>query len=132
MRKISFKTKITLTFLAAYAVLSLYLIGLFYVKTVLAQKEALRQKLMELSYLGTRIVSGELVEKIVPTRSNMNSAEYKKLRKDLKGIMEAHPDIADVYVLVDTRTPGIMKLRRMVFPGPGFNSLSSASGMATS
>ena len=62
MRKISFKTKITLTFLAAYAVLSLYLIGLFYVKTVLAQKEALRQKLMELSYLGNRIVSGELVE----------------------------------------------------------------------
>jgi sigma-B regulation protein RsbU (phosphoserine phosphatase) len=109
MRKISFKTKITLTFLAAYAVLSLYLIGLFYIKTVLTQKEALRQKLMELSYLGTRIVSGELVEKIVPTRSNMNSAEYKKLRKDLKGIMEAHPDIADVYVLVDTRTPGIMK-----------------------
>jgi sigma-B regulation protein RsbU (phosphoserine phosphatase) len=109
MRKISFKTKITFTFLATYAVLSLYLIGLFYVKTVLDQKEDLRQKLMELSYLGTRIVSGDLVERIVPTRSNMNSAEYKELRGKLRSIMDVHSDIADVYVLVDTKTPGIMK-----------------------
>ncbi|MBD3427164.1 MAG: SpoIIE family protein phosphatase [Candidatus Omnitrophica bacterium] len=109
MRKISFKAKITLTFLATYTILSLYLIGLFYVKAVLVQKENLRQKLMELSTLGTRIVPASLVEKIVPTRSNMNSAEYLELRSKLQSIMNVHPDIADVYVLVNTRSPGIMK-----------------------
>jgi sigma-B regulation protein RsbU (phosphoserine phosphatase) len=109
MIRISFKTKITLTFFVAYTLLSVYLIGLFYFKAVYVQKESLRQKLMELSSLGTRIVPTGLVEKIVPTRANMNSKEYKELREKLRSIMEVHPDIADVYVLVDTERPGIMK-----------------------
>ncbi|MFQ5952071.1 MAG: SpoIIE family protein phosphatase [Candidatus Omnitrophota bacterium] len=109
MKKISFKTKITLIFFACYAVLSLYLVGLFYTKTVVVQKENLRVKLMDLASLGAQLVPAKLVEDIVPVRASMKTREYQEMVEYLDSIMGINEDIADTYVLVDTDRPGIMK-----------------------
>jgi serine phosphatase RsbU (regulator of sigma subunit) len=109
MKNISFKTKINFIFFSCYTFLIICLIGLFYVKAVNIQKENLREKLIELATLGTRVVSAELVDSIVPVRASMKTREYKDLVKRLDSIMNIHPEIADTYVLVSTSKPGIMK-----------------------
>ena len=109
MKSISFKTKINLVFFTCYTVLFLGLISLFYVNAINIQKEHLREKLMELAVLGTRMVSAELVESIVQVRASMKTREYQEMVDRLNSIMNINPEIADVYVLVSTSKPGIMK-----------------------
>ena len=109
MRNISFKTKIALIFFVFYTFLSLYLISLFYFKSVLVQKEQLRQRLMQTADLGSVIVRAELVRNVVPVRSSMRTKEYRELVDKLRIVKDSHADIDDVYVLVDTSKPGIMK-----------------------
>lgn len=109
MKGISFKTKINLVFFTCYMVLFLGLISLFYAKAVDIQKEHLREKLMELADLGTRMIPAELVENIVPVRASMKTKEYRDIADRLGSIMSINPEIADVYVLVSTPRPGIMK-----------------------
>ncbi|MGB3241746.1 MAG: PP2C family protein-serine/threonine phosphatase [Candidatus Omnitrophota bacterium] len=109
MKSVSFKTKINLVFFTCYIVLFFGLISLFYAKAIDIQKENLREKLMELAVLGTRIVSAELVESIVPVRASMKTREYQGMVDRLDSIMSINPEIADVYVLVSTSKPGVMK-----------------------
>jgi len=109
MRNMRFKNKIALIFFISYAALSIYLIGFFYNKTIFLQKEQLREKLMQLSYLGTQIVPADLVDSIVPKKDSMGTEEYNVLVEKLRSINEVHEDIADVYVLVNTAKPGAMR-----------------------
>ncbi|MGD2279487.1 MAG: HAMP domain-containing protein, partial [Candidatus Omnitrophota bacterium] len=109
MRSIRFKTKITLIFITCYTVLLFFLIGLFYAKAIEIQTEHLREKLIELSTLGTQLIPASLVESIVPVRASMKTREYKSMVERLDSIMGIHPEIADVYVLVATSKPGVMK-----------------------
>lgn len=109
MRQAKFKTKIALIFFAFYAILSFYLISVFYVKAVIVQKEQLRKNLMRLSSLATNIVTPDLIEKVQPAYSSMETKEYSDLVEALGTVMETNPDISDAYVLVETEKPGIMK-----------------------
>ncbi len=109
MREINFKTRIALAFLLLSTFVSLYLISFSYNSIVTVQKNQLRQRLMQMSALATQVVRADMVERLVPARSNMQTPEYKDLVKVLKGIKVIHPDIYDVYVLVPTQDPTIMK-----------------------
>ncbi|MGB2630031.1 MAG: SpoIIE family protein phosphatase [Candidatus Omnitrophota bacterium] len=109
MRSISFKTKVALIFFTCFTILFVFLIGLFYTKAISIQKENLRQKLIELSTLGTKLISADLVENMVPVRASMKTREYMELAGKLNNIMGIHPEIADVYILVATKKPGVMK-----------------------
>lgn len=109
MRELKFKTRIALAFLALSTVTSLYLISFSYSKFITVQKEQLREKLMQLASLSTKIVDSKHVGKLVPSRSNMGTPEYKELVQVLRDIKNIHHNIADVYVLIPTEDPGKMK-----------------------
>lgn len=96
-------------FFLVYAILSLYLIGVFYLKSISVQKDQLRTRLMQLSALKASSISPDLVDSIKPDPASMEGEEYKELVKKLQVVKKAAPDIDDVYVLVQTDKPGIMK-----------------------
>ena len=109
MKKLKFRTRIALIFFVSYTVLSLSLISLFYFKAVVMQKEQLRQRLMQVSSLGTNLIPANIVETLVPSRASMRTKGYQDLVAVLNKIREVSPNISDAYILVDTTTPGVMK-----------------------
>lgn len=109
MGEMKFKTRIALAFFALSTVISLYLISFSYTKAVTFQKSQLRLRLTEMSSLSTQVIKADMVDDIVPARSNMDTPDYRELVKKLRSIKKIHPDISDVYVLVPTDKPGVMK-----------------------
>jgi serine phosphatase RsbU (regulator of sigma subunit) len=109
MGEMKFKTRIALAFLVLSTVISLYLISFSYSKAVTVQKSQLRMRLMQMASLSTQVVKSDMVDDIVPVRSNMNTPDYRDLVRTLRAIKGIHSDIADVYVLVSADKPGIMK-----------------------
>jgi phosphoserine phosphatase RsbU/P len=109
MRTLKFKTRITLVFFAAYAVLSLYLLGFFYQKTIVFQKDQLRNRLMQVSALVASSIEAENVDRIFPAPEGVNTPEYEDLVERLRRSLSTTPDIDDFYVLVQSDRPGIMK-----------------------
>ncbi len=109
MKGLKFKTRIILIFFLSYTLLSVSLIGLFYSKSVILQKEQLRARLMQLSSLATNLVKSDIIKNLVPARASMQTPEYSNLVGDLRKITAIDPAIADAYILVDTGKPGIMK-----------------------
>ena len=109
MKTLKFKTRITLIFLVGYSVLSLYLIGAFYHKTIVSQKEQLRNRLMQVSALAASSIKAGSVERIVPDIASMKTREYTDLVDNLRKVKETTPDIEDFYILIQSDRPGIMK-----------------------
>lgn len=109
MIKFRFKTRIALAFLVLSVITSLYLISFSYSKSVIVQKEQLRDKLMQLAALSTEIVGSGEVATLMPSRANMGTPEYKELVRLLRRVKNIHRDIADVYILVPTAEPGKMR-----------------------
>jgi len=109
MLKLKFKTKIALVFFAFFTCISLYMITLFYQKAIAYQKEALRNKLMQISVLGSYLVDAGDISGIKPVPASMDLPQYQDLLSGLRSIMRVHGDIADAYILVPTYRPGIMK-----------------------
>lgn len=109
MKSLKFKTRITLIFFLTYAILSSYIIGVFYFKSVGVQKEQLRQRLMQVSDLGASMIDGRSVDAVIPEAASMSTDSYKKLVQKLREIRDTSDDIDDIYILIQTTRPGIMK-----------------------
>ncbi|MBF0493713.1 MAG: SpoIIE family protein phosphatase [Candidatus Omnitrophica bacterium] len=109
MPKIHFKTKIVLVFFSVYTLLSFYLVFNLYQKAVLAQKEALRTRLVQLASIAVQTIAPEKVLSIAPVRSSMEKPLYAELVGSLRRIMDVHYEISDVYLLVPGDKPGVMK-----------------------
>ena len=109
MKSLKFKTRITLIFFLTYSILSLYIIGVFYFKSVAVQKEQLRQRLMQVSELGADMIDASLVDFVIPKPESMDRENYKNLVQILREIRDSSDDIDDIYILTQTNKPGIMK-----------------------
>ena len=109
MKTLKFKTRITLIFLASYSVISLYLVFFLYQKTIVFQKEQLRTRLMQVSALVALSIKAEDVEAIVPEKASMTTPEYISLVKKLREAKKNMANVDDLYVLVDSKKPGIMR-----------------------
>jgi serine phosphatase RsbU (regulator of sigma subunit) len=109
VKTLKFKTRVALIFFTAYSILSLYLIFFFYQKTIVFQKEQLRDKLMQVSALVASSVRAEDIDAIVPAEASMGTPEYNFLVNKLRRAKEVTPDIEDIYVLVRSEDPEIMR-----------------------
>jgi serine phosphatase RsbU (regulator of sigma subunit) len=109
MKTLKFKTRITLIFFAAYSLLSLYLIGFFYQKTIVFQTDQLRTRLMQVSALAASSIKADDAARIFPDRSGMKTREYADLVNKLRKAKETIPDVEDLYVLIQSDVPGVMK-----------------------
>ncbi len=109
MKTLTFKTRVALVFFAAYSVLSLYLIFFFYQRTIIFQKEQLRNRLMQVSALAALSLDTNVLEAITPEGTSAGTEECAGLSARLRKAKEDMPDVADLYVLVSTEKPGIMR-----------------------
>ena len=109
MKEFTFKARITVIFFVVYAILSSHLIGMFYLKSISVQTEQLRTRLKQVSALGASSITPDLVGSIKPDPSSMKTSAYKDLVVQLRKVRKIAHDIDDVYILVQTDKPGIMK-----------------------
>lgn len=109
MKAFTFKARITVIFFVVYTILSAYLVGIFYLKSIFVQREQLRTRLMQVSALGASSITPDLVYSIKPDAASMKTSGYKELVGKLLKVKQIAQDISDAYILVQTDKPGIMK-----------------------
>lgn len=98
LRRFSFKTKLIVSIeIFVIAVNSIFGYAIWKQLNYMS-REISRQKLMTIAKTAAYYIDAEKLEKI-KTKDDENSKEYKKLHGKLKEIMEANPEIDDVYTL---------------------------------
>lgn len=102
IKRRSFRTKLTLSFVVLLVIISSAVMLLIYSKALQAHKKQLRQGLIAIASTGAALIDAEKHAKISPQKSSEDLDSYKELKLALKKIRDANPGVRYVYTMTKT------------------------------
>jgi len=96
---LSFKLKIIIVFVLFSICVSMLSLYLIYAMIIKSQMEDFRASLLMTATLGAELIDGDAHRQIALERGSINSSFYQHVKRKLKFIREANPNIRYIYTL---------------------------------
>ncbi|MBI4335218.1 MAG: hypothetical protein HY589_01020, partial [Candidatus Omnitrophica bacterium] len=109
LRRKSFRTKLTLSFVALLALISFTAVFFIYTKALNVHKDELRSKLVAIAATAAISIDAEKHSKIPPERTSESLESYKEIRRMLQHIRDANPQIRYAYTMTRTDDPDYLQ-----------------------